>query len=145
MKVTANIKYLKISAQKLRLAADAIRSQNVTSAQEVLAGMPQKSARMIRDGLNSALANAVNNYNLNASTLNIAEIKVDQGPSLKRGRPRARGSYGRIVHPTAHLRVVLEDTTSGTESQPVKNEIQNENKSKPKVTTKITSSKRRVK
>ena len=90
MKVAANIKYLKISAQKLRAGADLVRGQRAIDAQVLLLNMPQKSARMISAGLKSAIANAENNYSLNSATLQISEIRVDQGPKLKRGRPRAR-------------------------------------------------------
>jgi large subunit ribosomal protein L22 len=142
MKVAANIKYLKISAQKLRIGADMVRGKRALDAQELLLNMPQKSARMIAAGLKSAIANAENNYSLNSTTLQIDEIRVDQGPKLKRGRPRARGAYGKIEHPMAHLRIVLD---SGKD-QP-KNEVKQPTKSetKPKVTTKITNKKRGLK
>jgi len=142
MKVTANIKYLKISAQKLRLGADLVRGKRAIEAQELLVNMPQKSARMIAEGIKSAIANAENNFNLTGSSLVISEIKVDQGPKLKRGMPRAKGAYGRIEHPMAHLKVTVD---SGDEiSKPAK-EAKTEEKSataKPKVTTKITTKKR---
>jgi len=141
MKVTANIKYLKISAQKLRLGADLVRGKRAVEAQELLVNMPQKSARMIAEGIKSAIANAENNFNLTGSSLVISEIKVDQGPKLKRGMPRAKGAYGRIEHPMAHLKVTVD---SGDEPSKPKTEAKAEEKtaSKPKVTTKITTKKR---
>ncbi len=142
MKVAANIKYLKISAQKLRIGADMVRGKRALDAQELLLNMPQKSARMIAAGLKSAIANAENNYSLNSTTLQIDEIRVDQGPKLKRGRPRARGAYGKIEHPMAHLRIVLDsgkDQPKAEVKQPAKSEA------KPKVTTKITNKKRGLK
>jgi len=142
MKVAANIKYLKISAQKLRIGADMVRGKRALDAQELLLNMPQKSARMIAAGLKSAIANAENNYSLNSTTLQIDEIRVDQGPKLKRGRPRARGAYGKIEHPMAHLRIVLDsgkDQPKAEVKQPTKSEA------KPKVTTKITNKKRGLK
>jgi large subunit ribosomal protein L22 len=142
MKVAANIKYLKISAQKLRIGADMVRGKRALDAQELLLNMPQKSARMIAAGLKSAIANAENNYSLNSTTLQIDEIRIDQGPKLKRGRPRARGAYGKIEHPMAHLRIVLDsgkDQPKAEVKQPAKSEA------KPKVTTKITNKKRGLK
>ena len=142
MKVAANIKYLKISAQKLRLGADMVRGQRALDAQELLLSMPQKSARMVAAGLKSAIANAENNYGLTSSTLQIAEIRVDQGPKLKRGRPRARGAYGKIEHPMAHLRIVLD---SGKEEPKAEAKKPAKTDAKPKVTTKITNKKRGLK
>jgi large subunit ribosomal protein L22 len=142
MKVAANIKYLKISAQKLRIGADLVRGQRAIDAQELLLNMPQKSARMIAAGLKSAIANAENNYSLNSATLQIDEIRVDQGPKLKRGRPRARGAYGKIEHPMAHLRIVLDSGKDEPKAE-AKKEVKSE--AKPKVTTKITNKKRGLK
>ena len=104
--------------------------------------MPQKSARMIAAGLKSAIANAENNYSLNSATLQIDEIRVDQGPKLKRGRPRARGAYGKIEHPMAHLRIVLDSGKDEPKAE-AKKEVKSE--AKPKVTTKITNKKRGLK
>jgi len=140
MKVAANIKYLKISAQKLRLGADMVRGQRALDAQELLMNMPQKSARMIAVGLKSAIANAENNYSLNSSTLQIDEIRVDQGPKLKRGRPRARGAYGKIEHPMAHLKIVLDSGKEEPKTEAKKPAVKSE--TKPKVRTKITNKKR---
>jgi len=141
MKVTANIKYLKISAQKLRLGADLVRGKRAVEAQEILVNMPQKSARMIAEGIKSAIANAENNFSLSSSSLVISEIKVDQGPRLKRGMPRAKGAYGRIEHPMAHLKVTVD---SGDEASKSATDAKTAEKSdsKPKVTTKITTKKR---
>lgn len=146
MKVAANIKYLRISAQKLRLGADLVREKRAVDAQELLLNMPQKSARMIGQGLKSAIANAENNYQLSSSSLVVSEIRVDEGPKLKRGRPRARGAYGRIVHPMAHLHIVLDSgDTKPAAKVADKSEAKVEDKkttTKPKVTTKITTKKR---
>lgn len=139
MKVAANIKYLKISAQKLRLGADLARGKRALDAQELLGSMPQKSARMVAAAIKSAVANAENNFNLTGASLVVSEIMVNQGPRLKRGMPRAKGSYGRIIHPMAHLKVVLE---SGDEGSVAPTQKQAETTTKPKVTTKITTKKR---
>jgi len=145
MKVAANIKYLRISPQKLRLGADLVRGKRAIDGQEVLLNMPQKSARMVGAGLKSAIANAENNYSLSSANLVISEIRVEPGPKLKRGRPRARGAYGRIEKPMAHLHIILD---SG-DSKPANKEAAKETAkpvakkaTKPVVTTKITTKKR---
>ncbi len=147
MKVAANIKYLKISAQKLRLSADLVRGSRVVEAQELLLATPQKSARLVYQGLRSAVANAENNYQLNASTLVIDEIKVGQGPSLKRIRPRARGSAARVIHPMAHLHIVLDGETPKAKDARKADKAEAEKPAvkktaKPVVKTSITTKKR---
>ena len=109
MKTQAHIKYLKISARKLRLSADTIRGDRVPEAEQKLASMSQKGASFVADGLKSAVANAENNHNARKSTLRIAEIKVDEGPKLKRWRPRSRCMAAPILHRMAHLTVILTD------------------------------------
>jgi large subunit ribosomal protein L22 len=144
MKVAANIKYLRISAQKLRLGADMVRGKRALDAQETLLSMPQKSAQMIASGLKSAIANAENNYQISSANLMISEIRVDQGPKLKRGRPRAKGAYGKIEHPMAHLRIILDSSEAQPKTEASKKPAQAVSKStaKPKVTTTITNKKR---
>lgn len=122
MKVQAKAKYLKISAQKLRLAADLVRDMDVVAAQSLLVNTNKKAAGLVNDTIKSAVANAENNLNLSRKKLTIDEIRVDEGPSLKRFRPRARGSAGRIEHKMAHLTVILDDKpitqTTKTSKQP---------------------------
>lgn len=145
MKVAANIKYLRISAQKLRLGADMVRGKRALDAREILLSMPQKSAQMIASGIKSAIANAENNYSLSSASLKISEIRVDQGPKLKRGRPRAKGAYGKIEHQMAHLRIILDsDVESKQAAQGTDKSVSKAPKStlKPKVTTRITKKKR---
>ncbi len=109
MKVQAKSKYLKISAQKLRLVADLVRDMDVLPAQSLLANTNKKAAGLVGDTLKSAVANAENNLNKSRKKLKIDEIRVDEGPKLKRFRPRARGSAGRIEHKMAHLTIILDD------------------------------------
>ena len=142
MKVSANIKYLRISAQKLRLSADLVRGQRALSAQEQLQVMPQKSAKMIAAALKSAIANAENNFSLNPASLTIGQINVDGATKLKRGRPRSRGMTHPISHPMAHLKIILDDNGSDQPKaqsaaiKPAKSAV------KPKVTTTIKTKKR---
>lgn len=109
MRVQAQTRELKISAQKLRQVADMVRGASANQALERLAIMPHKGATMVYDTLHSAMANAEHNYNLSRNSLDIAEIRVDQGSRLKRFRPRARGRATQVIHPMAHLTVVVQD------------------------------------
>ncbi len=109
MKTHASIKYLKISSRKLRLSADLVRGLPVAQAEQVLAATPKKGAVMVAEALKSAVANAENNQNARKSSLRIAEIKVDEGPMLKRFRPRSRGMAAPILHRMSHLTVVVTD------------------------------------
>lgn len=115
MKVTALARGLKISARKLRTSADMIRNIRVVEAEHLLAATPKKGAIMVADALKSAIANAENNHNLRKSSLRIAEIRVDEGSSLKRWKPRSRGMMHPILHRSAHLTVIVTD-----EAAPVK-------------------------
>lgn len=109
MKVTAKAKYLRSSARKVRLVADLVRDMRVTDAQELLVHTNKKASELVADAIKSAAANAEHNYNISKNKLTIAEIRVDEGPSLKRFRPRARGSAGRVLKRTSHLTVVVSD------------------------------------
>jgi large subunit ribosomal protein L22 len=107
MKVLAKARNLNISAQKLRLSINGLRGSDVKVAMQSLAVQPQKGAGMVFDAIHSAVANAENNYNLKSNQLIIDEIKVDQGGKLKRWRPRSKGMTSPIMHPKAHLTVIL--------------------------------------
>lgn len=117
MKVRAVSRELKISAQKLRLVVDLVRGNRVQTAMEQLSVMPQKGARMVYGAIHSAVANAEHNYNLARTNLVIDEIRVDQGSHYKRMRPRARGRGAQIIHPMAHLTVVLDDQATDTKKE----------------------------
>lgn len=107
MKVSASARNLDISAQKLRLNITGLRGLSVQASLEQLASQPQKGAGMVFETIKSARANATHNFNLNPSTLIIDEIRVDQGPQLKRWRPRSKGMTAAIAHPKAHVMVIL--------------------------------------
>lgn len=111
MKVVAKAKYLKTSAQKLRLSADLVRGQKVNDALAVLKVTNKKTAGFVYEAIKSAASNAENNHNLNRNSLVIDKISVDQGPRLNRVRPRSRGMAHSIIHPMAHITVVLDEET----------------------------------
>lgn len=110
MEVTATTKYLRISPFKLRLPIDKVKGMKVEKALIVLKFMPIKAAEMIYKTLKSAISNADNNNELDVDSLIIKNIIVNQGPSSKKFRPRARGRATRILKRTSHLTIVVEDT-----------------------------------
>jgi large subunit ribosomal protein L22 len=107
MEVKAFSKYLRISPYKARLVADLLRGKTVGDALLTLQFTPKKSARLINKTLRSAVANAENTKLMDVDNLFIKEIVVDEGPRLKRFRPRAMGRATRVVHRTAHVTLVL--------------------------------------
>ncbi len=108
MKVKARLKHLKMSPRKVRLVADLIRNLRVDRALEQLSGLNKRATRPILKLLNSAIANAENNFFLDKKSLKISEITVDGGPILKRYMPRARGRATMIQKRTSHVTLVLE-------------------------------------
>lgn len=105
--VKAVHRYAGSSAQKTRLVADQVRGMPVQKALDLLKFSPRKAAVLIRKVVMSAVANAVNNENLDADSLVISRIMVDEGPSLKRIMPRAKGRADRIVKRTSHITVYV--------------------------------------
>jgi large subunit ribosomal protein L22 len=107
MEVRAVGKYLRISPYKVRLVADLVRGKKVDEALTILKFLPKKSGRLINKTLRSALANAENARTIDVDTLFIKLILVDEGPKLKRWRPRAMGRATRILKRTSHITMVL--------------------------------------
>jgi large subunit ribosomal protein L22 len=107
MEATAKLKGAKISAQKARLVADQIRGLSVDKADELLNFSSKKGAQIIRKVLLSAVANAENNVGADIDELKVSRIFVDEGPTMKRGRARAKGRYTRILKRTSHITVVV--------------------------------------
>ncbi|MFC1883935.1 50S ribosomal protein L22 [Thermodesulfobacteriota bacterium] len=107
METRAVAKHIRISPRKVRLIMDEIRGKKVGEALNMLSFAPQKGARILKKLVESAVANAVENSGLNADSLYIHRIYADQGPTLKRWRPRALGRATRIRKRTSHLTVIL--------------------------------------
>jgi len=108
--VRASSRYVRCAARKARLVADQVRGMDVTEAQTLLEFSSRAAARDLLKLISSAAANAENNHDLVADDLRIADIRVDEGPTLKRWRARARGRATRIEKKTCHLSVVLTPT-----------------------------------
>ncbi|MCP4356155.1 MAG: 50S ribosomal protein L22 [Proteobacteria bacterium] len=100
------------SAQKARLVMDQIRGKDVEQALVLLKFSNKKAARLILGVLESAIANAENNHNLNVDALIVDKCFADKGLVMKRGRPRARGRFGKILKPTCHLTIVVAEATA---------------------------------
>ena len=105
--VSATAKYVRMAPRKVRLVVDQIRNKSVSQALELLQFAEVAAAGPVEKVLRSAVANAENNNNLRANNLYIAEAYVDEGPTLKRIRPRAKGSASRINKRTSHITIVV--------------------------------------
>jgi large subunit ribosomal protein L22 len=109
MEVSATAKYVRVQPRKLRIVADEVRGKSAIHASALLRYHPSKAARLLRQVLQSAMANAEENHRIEPETLRIARIEIDEGPRMKRILPRARGRADRIVKKTSHIHVVVED------------------------------------
>lgn len=109
MEAKAIAKTVRIAPRKVRLVVDLIRGKNVADAAAILRLTPKSSSVVVEKVLKSAAANAVNNLKMDQSLLYVKEIFVDEGPTLKRYLPRAKGSGNRILKRTSHITVVLEE------------------------------------
>jgi ribosomal protein L22 len=105
--VRASAKYVRTAPRKARLVADQVRGLPVTEARTLLRFSTRGAASDIDKLLASATANAENNHDLVGDDLRIAEITVDEGPTLKRWRARARGRATRVEKRTCHVKVAL--------------------------------------
>ena len=113
MEVKAVHRYARSSAQKARLVADQVRGLPVQKALDLLQFSPRKAAHLIRKVVSSAVANAEHNNSMDIDTLFVSRILIDEGPSLKRVMPRAKGRADRIVKRTSHITVVVSDRVAG--------------------------------
>jgi large subunit ribosomal protein L22 len=104
----ASAKYHRSSASKVRVVLNLVRNQNVRAADEILQFTDREAARVVRKVLASAVANAVTNDNLDADDLFIKACFADEGPTLKRFRPRAKGRAGKIMKRTCHITVIVD-------------------------------------
>lgn len=111
MEIVAKLKRANISAQKVRLVADQIRGMNVEQAEQLLTFSPKKAARIVKKALMSAVANAEHNNGMDVDELFVSTIYVDEGPTLKRGRARAKGRGTRILKRTSHITVKVAEAS----------------------------------
>jgi large subunit ribosomal protein L22 len=110
MEVAARLKGAQISAQKVRLVADQVRGKGVEEALDVLTYSNKKAAQIIKKILDSAIANAENNEGADVDELKVSSIFVDEGMTMKRLRPRAKGRADRIFKRACHITVKVADS-----------------------------------
>ena len=109
MHTKATSRFVRISPQKARLVGDQIRGLAVARALEILQFSPKKAALPIKKTLESAIANAEHNEGADIDELKVAEIYINDGPTLKRWRARAKGRAGSIFKRTSHITVAVSD------------------------------------
>jgi len=109
VRVSATARYLRGSTRKARLVTRAIKGRPVEEAAALLRFMPQHAARDIARVLKSATANAENNHNLSAEDLVVADAIANEGPTIKRWRPRAQGRAFPIHKPMTHITIIVAD------------------------------------
>lgn len=109
MEARAKLSYARISSRKVKIVIDLIRNKPVGAAMGILKNTPKAASELLIKLLESAIANAENNNNMDVNKLYIAEIYANQGPTLKRIRPRAQGRAFRIRKRTSHITIVLKE------------------------------------
>ncbi|NLJ56278.1 MAG: 50S ribosomal protein L22 [Firmicutes bacterium] len=113
MEAKAQAKFVRIAPRKARLVMDLIRGKNAGEAFSILRFIPRQASITIGKVLQSALANAEHNYEMNKDDLYVYRAYVDEGPTLKRFRPRAFGRAARIRKRTSHLTIILKEREEG--------------------------------
>ena len=105
----ATLKFARISSRKVKIVADLIRGKDAGEALSIVKFTPKASSEVIEKLLKSAIANAENNHGMNSANLYVDQIFANQGPTLKRIRPAAKGSAVRIRKRTSHITIVLRE------------------------------------
>lgn len=109
---SATAKYVRVSARKARLVADLVRGKDIYAARAILAFSTRAAAEPIRKVLDSAAANADHNHALDADRLVLSWVTIDEGPTMKRFRPRAMGRATPILKRTCHITIGLTEASS---------------------------------
>ena len=120
MKAKAKLGNLRIAPRKVRLVADLVRRKTVEEAQTVLSFTVKRAAPHLKKLLDSAVANAKNNLEMDPSNLYISKVIVDEGPKFKRWRARAMGRAGAIEKKTSHITIVLSEIKKSVKKKIVK-------------------------
>lgn len=109
MEATAKLTMLRVTPQKARLVANLVRGKDVAEAEAILQFTPKRSAKPMLKLLQSAKANAVNNHDMFEDDLFVSKIMIDEGPTIKRFLPRARGRADLLRKRTCHINITLEE------------------------------------
>ena len=108
MEARAVLRYARISPRKVKIVIDLIRNKSVAEAIGIINNTPKAASEYLIKLLNSAIANATNNHNMDIEKLYVAEVYANPGPILKRIMPRAQGRAFRILKRTSHITIVLD-------------------------------------
>lgn len=114
--IKATEKYIRMSPRKVRLVVDLVRGKKVDEAMAILKMTPKVAARAVEKAINSAAANATQNYGLTREDLFVTTIHADEGPTLKRMKAGARGRYKPILKRSAHITVAVAEKSGAEES-----------------------------
>ena len=109
MEARAHLKYARISPRKVKIVLDLIRGKNADMAMAILKNKPRAASELLIKLLASAIANAENNNHMDPSKLYVSECYANEGPTLKRIMPRAKGSADRILKRTSHITIVVKE------------------------------------
>ncbi len=107
MEAKATAKYVRVSPRKARIVIDQVRGKDVIAAQEILAFNERAISEVVAKVVNSAAANAQDRFGLRPESLTIKAAYVDEGPTMKRFRPRAKGAASKIRKRTSHITVIV--------------------------------------
>ena len=107
MEARATAKYVRVSPRKARLVVDQVRGKDIATAREILMFSERAVSEVVEKVLNSAVANAENNHGMRTNNLVVKTAYVNEGPTLKRIRPRAKGSASRINKRSCHITVIV--------------------------------------
>lgn len=121
MEVKASAMHVRIAPRKVRIVVDLIRGKDVGEALAILRNTPKAASPLVEKVLKSAVANAENNFEMSADKLFVTKAFVDQGPSLKRFRARARGMASRILKKTSHITLLVAEKQEGGKISGTKN------------------------
>ncbi|WP_338969491.1 50S ribosomal protein L22 [Spiroplasma endosymbiont of Labia minor] len=109
MEAKAKLTMIRLAPRKVRLVADTIRNKKISEALSVLQNQDKRASQPVIKLLNSAIANAVNNNGMEADQLYVKTVFVNEGPTLKRFRPRAHGRAYEILKRTSHITIIVSD------------------------------------
>ncbi len=113
MEARATVRYIRTAPRKVRQVIDLIRGKNINEALAILRATPRGASQVVTKVLNSAAANAEHNFEMDKDNLYISKAYVDQGPTLKRYKPRAMGRADRIRKRTSHITVIVKEGKEG--------------------------------
>jgi large subunit ribosomal protein L22 len=109
MQAKSIARYIRVSPFKARQVIDLVRGKDVREARAILKYTNKKGAPLVAKALNSAVANAEHNFDMDSDALFVSEIYVDEGPTLKRMKPRAYGRGDMMKHRTSHITVIVKE------------------------------------